>query len=105
MSYKKIVTEDIYPDGSWAASFRAGDEVDPAIVKAWGLEDKVVDIEEWDKRVAKAAVEEAKAADAAAKARDKAIDALSPKSSDKNIDPAPDSPNGEANDPTSGRKL
>lgn len=99
MSYKKVLTEDVYA-GNGAASFRAGQEVDPVILKLWGLEDKVIDIEEHEKRVAQAAAETAKGAAAAVKARDEAVDAMSaPKSSGHDIDPAPDSPNGEANDP------
>lgn len=42
MTDKKVLKEDVYPEGHWAPTFRAGDEVDEVHVKMFGLEDKVV---------------------------------------------------------------
>lgn len=42
MSDKKILKEDFTPEGAWAPTFRAGDEVEDVQIKLFGLEGKVV---------------------------------------------------------------
>ena len=90
MTDKKIVTEDYYPEGAWAPSFRAGDEVEPIHVELFpGL--KVVGANTKT-------AEKLRSGDDTAAGR-RGVRQSAGKQADHNIDPAPDAENGEANEP------
>ena len=90
MSDKKVLKED-WPRDHWAKSYRAGEEVDPVHVELLGIPSEALvgadtkTAERLQAELAGVPVEEPKRKVA--------------KASDKNVDPAPNSPNGEANDP------
>jgi hypothetical protein len=87
MSQKRVLTEDVYPDGHWAPTFRAGDEIDDVHVEMLGLQDKVVG--------ANTETAESLRGEESTTASNRS----GSKSSDHNVDPAPDAPDGEANEP------
>lgn len=86
----KIVSED-YPPDTHAKSFRAGDEIaEGQLANYPGLKTVGADTKAAARLLEAAAPTPAEPA--------KPDKGSAPKSSDGSVDPAPDSPNGEAND-------